>query len=165
MTLVSRLVAGLLLLVAVFCSAAHAQFFYVNDVPTPLLVDSQEILVKYAEGVSPFDESIFVFDRIDGMLQDTFAVGGFQVYGLQSGAAYYEFLDSVQALEAVSLVEPYYLIAEGYPHLPGDQFIVASKNTVSFAEIDSINNAHHVVVDRQRIGRDKSFVLKAGLLG
>jgi len=141
-------------------TVASGQHFNSPSGPIPLLVDSQKVLVKFAAGFSSEDEAIFSFDRVLGHIEDENVGNGFVAFAVSNTDGIYDFMDSVQNLNEVELVEPYYLIQPGFPKLVGDLFSVTFNGDLSRRQIDSINSANGVVVEYERMGRAHSFVLR-----
>lgn len=148
-----------LVALALVSSATSAEFWYGVDGPVPLVIDSLKVTVKLEDGFS-YSEVLESVDRVVGVVDDEYVIDDFVACSLSTGSEYGEFLDSLDALEGIYLVEPYYTTEGGFPLLVGEGILVAFHDGVSYAVIDSINAVYNVVIDRERIGRAKSFTLK-----
>ena len=127
---------------------AMSQFFYGGGNQIDLNIDSLKMCIKFDEevGQESQEDVVSSIERIVSILEDEHVIDGFQVCSLSTGSGYDDFLDSVQSIEGIYMVEPYYLSVEDSVFLVGEQFCVGFYSTVSQAEIDSINDYFNVVV-------------------
>ncbi len=93
-------------------------------------------------------------------MDDPLVLDNFYCCSLSTGTGYYEFLDSVEAIEGVYLVEPYYLNEYGAPMPAGERLIAAFDKTLTINEIDSINAEQGVIMDRVIYGFESIYVLR-----
>ncbi|MGH8014721.1 MAG: hypothetical protein ACREBV_00840, partial [Candidatus Zixiibacteriota bacterium] len=122
-------------------------------------IDSNKVIVKLEGGYSQ-QQTLGSISRIVAVLDNESTVDGFRVCSLTTGSGYDVFLDSLQSLSGIYLAEPYYISETGSTQMVGDGICVAFNESVTYVQIDSINSLHGVVIDRERIGRQKSFTLK-----
>jgi len=156
---IKRIVVATMLVLALATPNASAEFWFgVNDTVS-LSIDSLKVTVKLDDGISA-NEVLDPINRIVAVVEDSNLIDGFIACSLSTGADYAAFLDSLDTLNGINLVEPYYLTLDGFPELVGDGMCVAFYETVSYQQIDSINALYNVVIDRERIGKAKSFTLK-----
>ncbi|MEW5993378.1 MAG: S8 family serine peptidase [Candidatus Zixiibacteriota bacterium] len=133
--------------------------WYGADGAVTLVIDSSKVAVKLENGFSN-EDVLLPLDRVVTLVGDVPFINGFVVCSLSTVENYSVFLDSLSALSGVYMVEPFYVSEHGSPQLVGDEFCVAFHDQVSYEEIDSINAAFKVVIDRERIGRKKAFTLR-----
>ena len=105
---------------------SHAQYYYSDNREISLGVDSMKVLVKFTnplqQHASEWAEEI---SRIDQWQEDSHVINGFEAFSLSTADGYYSFMDSLDTLPNVELVEPYYTGYEDSALLVGDEFIVA----------------------------------------
>ncbi|MFW9769622.1 MAG: S8 family serine peptidase [Candidatus Thorarchaeota archaeon] len=154
-----RLFGLIYIALALVSSAGSAEFWYGVDGPVPLKIDSLKVTVKLENGFS-YSEVLGYIDRVVGVIDDDYVIDDFVACSLSTGSGYGEFLDSLDALDGIYLVEPYYTTEGNFPLLVGEGIQVALHDEVSYEAIDSINAIYGVVIERERIGRAKSFTLK-----
>jgi len=149
---------GLLALASQTCG----QFWYGTDGPVSLVVDSSLVLVKFDEGFSPDDQASLLrqVERIVAVVNDPEVVDEFIACSLSTGTGYNAFLDSVQAIDGIYMVEPYFRSAYGDPMVAGERFCVAFNPDLTLPELDSLNEEFKVTTDREVIGLPNTFVLR-----
>jgi subtilisin family serine protease len=157
--LAKSIFAGVVLTLVLAMPAGSAEFWYGVDGQVPLKVDSFKVTIKFEDGIA-YNEMLESIDRIIGVVDDEHVIDGFVACSLSTGIDYEAFLDSLETVSGVHLVEPYYLSENDYPLLVGKDFCVAFRENVTYQEIDSINQLYGVIIDRERIGRSKAFTLK-----
>jgi len=138
---------------------ASAQHWYSWDEQVPLAIDSLKIVVKVDFNYSP-NNPLQEIGRLAEVLEDSLAPYDFVACSLYSGSGYEAFLDSLETLPEIILVEPYYLNAIGIPTLVGECFCVGFDATWDQAEIENLNDSLGVETDRQLSGLSKVYVLK-----
>jgi len=155
-----RVCAGICLLL-LLASMAKAQYWHGVDGTVPLRIDSSRISIKPDDGFSTqeVEEALSLLVRFTGIAEEE-APSGFVVGLLSSAPGYDEFLDTLQAIPGIDLVEPYYLDESGQPVMVGDRFLAAFDESVSAQTIDSINDAFNVVTDHEIAGMTNVYVLK-----
>jgi subtilisin family serine protease len=149
------MVVAILLLVQI----ATGQMWYGVDGLIPLTIDSLKVTVKFDDGFS-YEELVEQIDRIVAIIPDSHLIDGFVACSLSSAYNCDVFLDSLDTLNGIYLVEPYYLSETGYPMPVGQDFCVAFHENVTYDQIDSINALYKAVIDHERMGRPKVFSLK-----
>jgi hypothetical protein len=87
-------------------------------------------------------------------------VDSFVVCSLQTAQGYDAFLDSVQAMDDIYLVEPYYTNRGGLAFPVSTRFCVAFQSETTQSEIDSINQMYGVAMDHEIDGMHNVFVLR-----
>jgi len=154
----------LLGLIAAYISipTASAQFYYGTDGPIQLSVDSFRVLIKFDQSFAPHSQELLLasIDRIVCGIDDRQIFDGFICCSLSTGIQYTVFLDSLDTLGGIYLVEPYYRYNETEPFPVGEQFIVAFDETLSSTQIDSINAEYGTVTDHLIYGFQSVYVLR-----
>ncbi|MEW5796380.1 MAG: S8 family serine peptidase [Candidatus Zixiibacteriota bacterium] len=140
----------------------YGQHYYGGGETIPLNIDSARIALKFDEeiGTNEQEAILSAIGRIDSVISDNHAIDGFMICALSLGQGYSGFLDSVQAIDGVYLVEPYYLNETDSSFLVGLTFCAAYEEDVTQNEIDSINALFGVVTDHEIDGMSNVFVLK-----
>jgi len=151
-----------LALVLVAAAESYAQYYYGGGETIPLSIDSSKIALKFDEEVGTNQQETILssVSRIDSAVTDDHAIDGFMVCALSTGQGYGGFLDSVQAIDGVYLVEPYYLNESDSSFLVGLTFCAAFEEAVTQAEIDSVNALFGVTIDHEIDGMSNVFVLR-----
>ncbi len=153
-------ISGMMLVaILLLMQNATAQMWYGVDGPVPLTIDSLKVTIKFDDGFS-YDGLIEQIDRVVAIIPDSHMIDGFVACSLSSAYNYDVFLDSLDTLDGIYLVERYYLTETGWPTLVGQDFCVAFYEDVTYEQIDSINALYKVVIDHERMGRPKAFLLK-----
>jgi hypothetical protein len=98
--------------------------------------------------------------RISGVVNDDHAERGFIVCSLTNSVGYTAFIDSVQAISGVYLVEPYYRNQFDSAFLVGSSFCVAFNENLPRSAIDSINASFKVTIDHLLDRMPNVFVLQ-----
>lgn len=157
-----QVVVATLIVIAVTPVSLRAQYYYGGGQQVPLGIDSLKICLKFDDIITQQDQADIIssIGRIVSLLPDTNVTDNFQACSLITGVGYDSFLDSVQAVEGIYLVEPYYLGSFDSALLVGDGFCVSFDSLLSQAEIDSINLSYNVVIDYELEGMDNVFVLR-----
>ncbi|MEW5795383.1 MAG: S8 family serine peptidase [Candidatus Zixiibacteriota bacterium] len=142
-------------------TSARAQFYHGVDGPVAVRIDSTRVSVEPYDGFSTQDleEAVASLERIIGVLEEE-APSGFVVLSISNGAGLDQFLDTLQAVPGVELVEPYYRSETGMPLMVGNRFIAAFSESVSGSAIDSICDAFSVEIDHEIDGMPKVFLLR-----
>jgi hypothetical protein len=148
-------------LCVLLASTAGAQYWHGVDGTVPLRVDSSRVSVKPDDGFSTqeVEEALSLLVRFTGIAEEE-APGGFVVGLLSNAPGYDQFLDTLQAVPGIDLVEPYYLDQSGQPVMVGDRFVAAFNEGISAQTIDSINDAFNVVTDHEITGMTNVYVLR-----
>jgi len=148
--------------IVVMAASASGQLYYGTDGPIPLKIDSSKVAVKFDASITPFarEQLIASIDRIDQELDDDHMIDGFNAFSLVSAVGYEGFLDSLDAIAGIYLVEPYYLAQIDSPMVVGETFCVAFDTTLTYDQIDSINASFKVVVDHELFGMPKVYLLR-----
>jgi len=157
--------AGLLIclcLIMVMASGLSAQYYYCHDEMIPLSIDSTKVLIKFDNQFSPSSQAALLsqIERITSIVDDNQILDDFVCCSLSAGSGYNDFLDSLDPIAGIYLVEPYYLDQYGYPIPVGEQFIVAFELTLTSSEIDSINAELGAVMDHLIYGFESIYVLR-----
>jgi len=157
-------VAGISTVVFLLASASsvHGEFYYSSGNQIPLTVDTLRVIIKFDEGPSQssVDQLMQAFARIVGETDDPLPADGFIACTLSTGQGYYAFIDSVQAIEGVYLVEPYYLIADSSEFVVCGRFLAAFDSSLTTGQIDSINDLYHVEIMQEMLGMHNVYLLK-----
>jgi len=155
-------VLPVVLFTGLLASYSSGQFYYGSDGPIPLKIDSSKVSIKFDETVSPQVQEALIssIGRIDEGINDDHMIDDFLGYSLTTGDNYSAFLDSLDTLDGIYLVEPYYLSASDSPMVVGESFAVAFDTTYTYEQIDSINAAFKVVVDHELYGMPKVFWMR-----
>jgi len=142
---------------------AAAQFYYGSDGPIPLTIDSFKVAIKFVESdsLAYYKAAIESIARIESELSDDHMIDGFTAYSLSTGDNYNDFLDSLDSMNGVYLVEPYYLFPGiDSPMVVGETFCAAFDTSLSPAQIDSVNASFKVVVDHELYGMPGVYLLR-----
>ncbi len=125
---------------------AQSPYYYYPKGTIPLRIDSSRVAIKFEAALTPFVKSAFIesIGRIEAVVNDSSALDDFDVCSLSTGIGYESFLDSLDTLPGIYLVEPYYLTLDGDPFPVGAAFYAAFDKAVPVQEIDSINRAFKV---------------------
>lgn len=99
-------------------------------------------------------------DRIENELDDENVFIDFVACSLETGQGYEMFLDSLDTIEGIYLIEPYYLSENDLPQTVGEYFCAAFDTLLSRGEIDSINAVYGVIVDHELYGMPNIFLLR-----
>ena len=124
----------------------NAQFFYSNGGPVYLDVDSTRVLIRIdqVERAVGSEELVLSIGRLEEYLDDPNVYDGFMAFSLTTSDGYFAFLDSLDTLSGIDLVEPYYLNDVDSAFLVGTSFVVGFHDTISQVAIDSMNSANGV---------------------
>ena len=157
---ISRLLLGVGFVLLILSVNGNSQFYYGPDGPVPLKIDSSKVCLKLAPLSAPsaLNTLLSSIDRLATDIPDNNARDGFYVCSLTTSAGYLAFLDSLQSVSGVYLVEPYYLAANDSAMLVGDVFCVMFDTSLSRHSIDSINTSLGAVIDRELLGLPNAFV-------
>ena len=140
-------------MITVSASALHAQshYYYSEGEAIELYVDSTRVLVKFDEGLGTNQQATILsqIQRIDSGLTDNHTFDGFSAFALSTSQGYFGFIDSVESIDGVYGVEPYYVNDIDSAFTVGTRFCVAFDEGVSGAQIDSINAQFGVVIDHE----------------
>ena len=111
-----------LLGICLIMPSAKGQYYYSDGQQIPLNVDSLKICIKFDGGIQQQSQASIIasIGRIVSTIDDVHTIDFFQVCSLATGANYGNFLDSVQEIDGIYLVEPYYLL-EDSAFLVGEQ--------------------------------------------
>lgn len=144
-------VLPVVLLAGLLASYSSGQFYYGSDGPIPLTVDSTKVTIKFDQTFSPGAQQALLesIDRIIAALDDDHMIDGFQACALSNGQGYDAFLDSLDTISGIYLVEPYYFSEIDSPLVVGDGFCVAFDLGLTSSEIDSINVEFGAVMDHR----------------
>ena len=148
------------LLVTLCCTQGFGQYYYSGGGTIPLDIDSTKIVVSFDITVSPATQGSLLSSiaRISGTVTDDHAIDDFVVCQLSSTQGYDEFIDSLQAVDGIYLVEPYYLYQDS-AFLAGLRFCVGFDEALSSSQIDSINALFGSVIDHEVDRMPNVFVL------
>lgn len=157
-----QVVVATLIVIAVTPVSLRAQYYYGGGQQVQLGIDSLKICLKFDDLITQQDQADIIssIGRIVSLLPDTNVIDNFQVCSLMTGVGYDSFLDSVQAVEGIYLVEPYYLGSFNSALLVGDGFCVSFDSLLSQTEINSINLSYNVILDYELEGMHNVFVLR-----
>jgi hypothetical protein len=152
---------GSLALIVLTAGLGLAQHYYGGGNAIPLKIDSTKVTIKFDQDFSSSDQQALLasIDRIIGVVNDDHAIDGFIACTLSTGDNYDQFMDSVQFLDGVYLVEPFYLNQLDSAFLVGTRFCVAFNESLTQTQIDSINSVFKVVIDHDVGGMPNVFVL------
>jgi len=128
-----------------------------------LNVDSLTVLIKLDDPCQPergLPAPLTGVDRIVALIEDDLVIDSFICCSLATGVGYNTFLDSLDTLDGIYLVEPYYRFAEDAAMTVSDRFIVAFDASLSRGQIDSINADHGVVMDELIYGFESIYALR-----
>lgn len=143
-------------------SQPYAQFYYSSGRQNILNVDSSKVCLKFDPTASQQDQENIIasIDRIISFLVDEHEIDEFKVCTLATSENYESFLDSIQEIEGIYLVEPFYHNNLDSVFLVGDRFCVAFNQSLQQSEIDSINAIYKVETDYEIEGMPNVFVLR-----
>lgn len=150
---------ALLLGIAVAGSVHGTGFWYGTSGPEQIYIDSAKVIVQVESGFSP-DQTLQSVGRIVQIIGGDGLVDGFVACSLSTGVGYDQFMDSLDQVPGVLLVEPYYLTADSFPCPVGEGFCVAFDPGVPYGTIDSLCTEYKLEIARERIGRAKSFTIR-----
>jgi hypothetical protein len=160
----NRLLAILTVLFVVLfgTNSVFPQHYYSDGVQLPLKIDSLKVCLKFEAIIGQDDQLAIIdsIDRVSSILIDKNAIDGFLVCSLSTGNQYESFIDSVQAIDGIRLVEPYYLTIDDSVFLVGDRFCAAFHSNISQDVIDSINAQFGIVSLYEIEGMNNVFVLQ-----
>jgi len=94
------------------------------------------------------------------VLQDDHVIDDFLACSLSTSQGYEAFLDSLNTLPGIDLVEPYYRDDYDSAFLVGQQFCVAFQEDMTQAEIDAINDPYGVIIDHPVAYMPNVFVMR-----
>jgi len=139
-----------------------AHHYYGGGNAIPLKVDSSKVTIKFDEAFPSANQQALLagIDRIVGVVADDHAIDDFMVCTLSTGENYYNFADSVEALDGVYSVEPFYRNQSDSAFLVGTRLCVAFEENLSSAQIESINTAYNTVIDHEVPGMPNVYVLR-----
>lgn len=142
-------------------NSVFPQHYYSDGVQLPLKIDSLKVCLKFEAIIGQDDQLAIIdsIDRVSSILIDKNVIDGFLVCSLSTGNQYDSFIDSVQAIDGIRLVEPYYLTIDDSVFLVGDRFCVAFESSVSQSTIDSINASLGTIIQYEIDGMPNVFVL------
>lgn len=157
-----KLIRVSLALILVAAGPCFAQYYYSGGGTIPLLSDSSKLVINFDEefGTQQQEALLLSIGRIDSVLTDDHVIDGFVACALSTGQGYYDFIDSVEAIDGVYLVEPYYLYEQDSAFLVGLTFCVAFEESLIQSQIDSINSAFAVTIDHEIDGMPNVFILR-----
>jgi len=120
------------------------------------------VCLKFDDVVTEQGQADFIsaIGRIVSLVTDEHVIDNFQVCSLTTGANYGGYLDSVQAIEGIYLVEPYYVTDLDSAFLVGDGFCVSFDELMSQSQIDSLNSLYKVQMDYELEGMPNVFLLR-----
>jgi len=124
-------------------------FYYSGGRQIPLKVKTSIVTFKFDDGFPDHqqDSLISSISRIVQRVGDRLLFDDFIACSLSTGIEYMAFLDSLDTLEGIYLVEPYYLAQCDSALLVGEGFCVAFDPNLTRNGIDSINAAYNVVIE------------------
>ncbi|HWR82691.1 MAG TPA: S8 family serine peptidase [Candidatus Deferrimicrobium sp.] len=150
--------------VVVLCvaRAGFGQHYYGGGRAIPLKVDTTKVTIKFDGGFGVNDQELLLasIDRVVAVVTDDHCIDGFIACSLSTGQNYGGFLDSVNAIDGVYLVEPYYRNELDSVFLVGTTFYVAFNDGVTQSQIDSINAQFKVVIDHAIESMPNAFALR-----
>ena len=153
--------AGLVVFL-IAAQSSFGQYYFSGSGTIPLLTDSSKLVINFDEefGTQQQEALLSSIGRIDSVLIDDHVIDGFVACALSTGQGYYDFIDSVEAIAGVYLVEPYYLYEQDSAFLVGLTFCVAFEESLTQLQIDSINSAFGVTIDHEIDGMPNVFILR-----
>jgi hypothetical protein len=151
-----------LIVIQMLPSNVLGEYYYSSGNQIPLMVDSLRMVMKFDEGPnqSSVEQLMDLFPRIAGATDDPLPADDFFACSLNAGQGYYEFLDSVQAVDGVYLVEPYYLVPDSSEFVVCGRFCAAFDSSLTTSQIDSINNIYHVETMQELLGMHNVYLFK-----
>ena len=106
--LTRKLYGWALVTLVLMASTASAELWYGVDGPVSLKIDSLKVTIKFDDGFS-YNQILESIERVIGVVDDEYLIDGFIACSLSTGVDYDAFLDSLDTLDGIYLVEPYYL--------------------------------------------------------
>jgi subtilisin family serine protease len=142
-------------------NANAAVFWYGVDDSVSIAVDSTKLLLKFRDGFGADAQAGLLgrIGRIQSTISDQHAPTDFSVCTLTTGVGYLGFLDSLEQLNDVEFVEPYYVTPGGEPSLVGRQVCVVFDQSHSEAQVQDFATANGMAVGRQLMGLSDAWVL------
>lgn len=154
----------LLLISVIFLSHSDvlAQYYYNDGQQIPLIIDSSKICIKFESIIAPHDQPSILssLTRFVEVLNDEYAVDGFVVCSLSNRENLELYFDSVQDVDGILLIEPYYNTESGIPFVVGDRFSVAFDVSLIQNLIDSLNGQLGTETEYEFSGMPNVFVLR-----
>jgi serine protease len=159
-----RKIAALLTAAVITTSPAvvGAEYWYSDAGQSPLRIDSTKVLVRFEStfGLDEVQNVVNLVERIVAVVPDQYAIDSFVVYALSTGEAYDAFLDSLDELNGVHFVEPYYLSPGGIPMLASEKVCIGFDPDVGRSTVDSVALAHSLVVVDSLAGMPNVFTMR-----
>lgn len=142
-------------------SPTYGQYYYSQGQQHQLLIDSLKVCIKFDSEIGQDDQESIIssINRIELELPNEPTVDGFIVCSLSSSIAYDIFLDSLEVVAGIFLVEPFYSTIFDSAMLVGNRFCAAFESTTSRFTIDSINASFGVEIQYEIQGMPNVFVL------
>ncbi|MCK4461214.1 MAG: hypothetical protein KAW46_05390 [candidate division Zixibacteria bacterium] len=134
------IVAGIVVMGLCAQTSAEQPFFQSVSGPQPISMDTSKVLVKFDPDVLPEteDDILNSIGRVVARLESDLTIDGFVVCSLSTGVGYSTFLDSLDSVDGLYLVEPFYLDWNDMPLLFGETFCLDFDDSMSAGAIDSI---------------------------
>ena len=117
--LATFLIAGNLLMGLPVLSA---EYWYGTSGAIPLRIDSTKVTLQIADGFSQ-NQVLENFGRVLQVLDNVELIDDFVCCSLSTGNGYDQFMDSLDQVPGVLLVEPYYLTSDSFPFPVGEGFV------------------------------------------
>ncbi|MFH1688475.1 MAG: hypothetical protein ABIE70_13265 [bacterium] len=157
----SSYLAILSVVMLMFCAPRpQAQHYFGGGNAIALSIDSTKVTIRLDDVPIPGNEAMLQeIGRIELMLEDDHTIDKFVVCSLQSAAGYFAFLDSLDTLPGVDLVEPYYPDSQDSAFLVGYRLCVGFDKNLTQQQIDSINSVFKTVLDHP-LARDSFLVCR-----
>ena len=121
-------------------------------------IDSLKVAIKFDAGANK-SNLLASIGRIVDEIDDDHMIDGFASCSLSTGANYDSFLDSLDTISGIYLVEPYYIVSEDLVAPVGQSFFVRFGSEVTREEIDSINNVFNTVITDSIVDLPNVFTL------
>jgi len=141
---------------------AMSQHYYGGGNAIGLRIDSARVTIRFDDAIPAVQQQnlLNTIGRIETVLQDDHVIDDFLACSLSTTRGYEAFLDSLNTLPIIDLVEPYYRDDYDSAFLVGQQFCVAFQEDMIQAEIDAINDSYGVVIDHPVAYMPNVFVMR-----
>ncbi|MBD3333306.1 S8 family serine peptidase [candidate division GN15 bacterium] len=145
-----------------FSEADAADFWYGVNGPEALVTDSHMVTLMFEHGfgINQQQELLESVGRLATMFVDEYTTNGFVTCSLTTPLGYSGFLDSLEAIEGIMFVEPYYRSSSGTPMLAGDGLCIAFEDSIGGNQVDSMASAYGIVLHRELAGLENVFVFR-----
>lgn len=137
-------------------------YYYSNNRQIQLQFDTTQMLVLCDDQLQPhFQEQLLNgLSRVINVGSAPQIAEGFLLCSLSTGEDYLTYLDSIKAVEGISLVEPVFGDDSTGAIYVGDVIVAAFYPNVIRSQVDSLAALFHIVVDHQYEGLVNTYVLR-----